>query len=405
MLEIALGIVLFVAIVMLLVGLVLVVRSRLVATGRVRLTVNDGTATDARVGTKLLEALGDAGIHLPAACGGMGTCGQCRLWVLEGGGAMLPTERTKITRREEKEGARLACQVTVKQDMAVRVPDEIFGVRQWQCVVRSNDNVATMIKELVLDLPPGESMDYRAGAYVQIDCPPCSADFRDFDIASEYRGEWDRLDLWRYTSVCRLGTTRAYSLASYPDEKGVIMLNVRIALPPPGSPDSVPPGAVSSFLFSLKPGDTVTVSGPYGHFFATGSDREMVFVGGGAGMAPMRSHILDQLKRLKSGRKITFWYGARSDREMFYVDELNRLAEEHENFSWTAALSDPRPEDHWTGKTGFIHEVLREDYLNDHPAPEDCEYYICGPPMMLRAVLRMLDNLGVDPDTILYDEF
>jgi Na+-transporting NADH:ubiquinone oxidoreductase subunit F len=262
-----------------------------------------------------------------------------------------------------------------------------------------------LIKELVLELPPGETIDFRAGSYVQIACPPYSTSFVDFDIEAGFRDEWDRLDLWR----CRAGTataaTRAYSLANYPAENSVITLVIRIAIPPPGAPDTVPPGVVSSYLFSLKPGDKVSVSGPFGGFFAMDTENEMVFVGGGAGMAPMRSHIFDQLKHLQSKREITFWYGARSRRELFYEHDFDRLRETCENFHWTVALSEPRPEDEWRGETGFIHDVLYEKYLKDHTAPEDCEYYLCGPPMMIKAVRNMLDNIGVDPDNIFFDDF
>ncbi len=405
MLEIGLGVALFTGIVLCLVLLILAVRSRLVASGKVDITVNDEITTSAKAGDKLLGVLAEAGIHLPSACGGVGTCGLCRVEVVKGGGAILPIELAQITKREAKAGARLACQVTVRQDMAVRVPEEIFGVGHWDCTVRSNVNVATLIKELVLELPPGQTVEFRAGSYVQIGCPPYQANFSDFEIEPEFRAEWDRFDLWRFQAKTMVPAIRAYSLANYPDENDVIMLVVRIAIPPPDAPESVPPGVVSSYMFSLKAGDKVKVSGPYGHFFATETESEMVFVGGGAGMAPMRSHIFDQLEHLKSKRKITFWYGARSRQDLFYVGDFDRLQAEHDNFQWFIALSEPRPEDHWRGKTGFIHEVLYESYLKDHPAPEDCEYYLCGPPVMIKAVRNMLDNLGVDPDNVFFDEF
>jgi Na+-transporting NADH:ubiquinone oxidoreductase subunit F len=405
MVEIGLGVALFTGIILCLVLVILVARARLVATGEVDIAVNQTRTVKGRVGDKLLGALSEVGIHLPSACGGVGTCGQCRLAVLAGGGAILPTEIAQITKREVAAGTRLACQVTIKQDMAVRVPEEVFGVKQWQCKVRSNTNVATFIKQLVLEMPPGETIDFRAGSYVQIACPPYRISFSDFDIEPEFREDWDRFDLWRYEVGTAKATTRAYSMANYAEESDIIMLVVRIAIPPPGAPESVPPGIVSSYLFSLKPGDEVTVSGPYGHFFASDSDAEMVFVGGGAGMAPMRAHIFDQLKCLKSKRNITFWYGARSRRELFFVEEFDRLQAELDNFQWFVALSEPRPEDEWDGRSGFIHEVLYEDYLKTHPAPEDCEYYLCGPPTMIRALRNMLDNLGVDPDNILFDDF
>ncbi|MBC8338906.1 MAG: NADH:ubiquinone reductase (Na(+)-transporting) subunit F [Alphaproteobacteria bacterium] len=405
MTEIALGIAFFTGIVLLLVLVILVARSRLVATGRAEITVNGGTSVPVAVGGKLLDALTSDGIHLPAACGGSGTCGQCRLRVLEGGGDVLPTEKTRLTRREIRDGTRLACQVSIREDMAVEVPDEIFGVKQWTCRVRTNTQVASMIKELVLELPKGEPIDFRAGGYIQVTCPPYQIRYKDLAIADAYREDWDRFDLWRYEAGTRTPTTRAYSMANCPEENDVIMLNVRIAIPPPGTPEGTPPGVVSSYLFNLDPGVEVTVSGPYGHFFATETDAEMIFVGGGVGMAPMRSHILDQLKRLQSNRKISFWYGARNRREVLYRDEFDRLAEKYDNFQWSVALSEPLPDGQWTGRTGFIHDVLLDDYLQDHPAPEDCEYYLCGPPMMIKAVRRMLDNLGVDPDNIFFDDF
>ncbi len=405
MIEIGLGVALFTALVLMLVLAILGARSGLVATGEVAVVVNQTRTITVPVGGKLLDALAEAGVHLPSACGGVGTCGQCRLRVLAGGGAILPTERAQITKREAGQGARLACQVTVKRGMTIEVPDEVFGVQKWQCTVRSNRSISTLIKELVLDLPPGESAEFRAGSYVQIACPPYRTRFADFDIGAEYRGEWDRLDLWRHDAGTTEPTTRAYSMANHPEERSFIMLDIRIAIPPPGAPESVPPGVVSSYLFGLKPGDIVSVLGPYGHFFATETDREMVFVGGGVGMAPMRSHIFDQLKRLETGRKITFWYGARNKRELLYREDFDRLQAAHDNFAWFVALSDPDPAEPWEGMTGFIHEVLYQNYLKDHPAPENCEYYLCGPPMMIRAVMNMLDSLGVDPGSILFDDF
>jgi Na+-transporting NADH:ubiquinone oxidoreductase subunit F len=405
MLEISLGVAAFTGIVVSLALVILAVRARLVATGEVGITVNDAKTIKARAGDKLLRVLEDAGIFLPSACGGRGTCGQCRISVPQGGGAVLPTESASLTRREAAGGMRLACQVSVKQEMRVWVPDEVMGAKQWTCQVRSNANVATLIKETILEMPPGEAIGFRAGGYVLVNCPPYSAKFSEFDIEPEFRDEWDRFDLWRYRAGTSEPTTRAYSMANYPEEKDVVMLVVRIAIPPPDAPEGVPPGVVSSYIFSLKPGDEVSVSGPFGHFFAKESESEMVFVAGGAGMAPMRSHILDQLNRLKSRRKMTLWYGARSLRELFYAEDFDRLQREYDNFQWYVALSEPKPEDQWQGKTGFIHDVLLESYLKDHPAPEDCEYYLCGPPMMIKAVRNMLDNLGVDSDSILFDDF
>jgi Na+-transporting NADH:ubiquinone oxidoreductase subunit F len=405
MIEIAMGVGMFTAIVLGLVFLILAARSRLVASGNVAISINDEKTVQAPVGGKLLGALADSGLFVASACGGGGTCGQCRVKVFEGGGSILPTEESLITKREAAEGDRLSCQVTVKQNMRIQVPSEVFGVKKWECSVRSNRNVATFIKELVLQLPSGEAVDFRAGGYIQIECPPHSVRFDDFDIDARFRDEWDRYDLWRYESKVNKPAMRAYSMANYPEERGIIMLNVRIATPPPGAPFSIPPGIMSSYIFGLKPGDKVTISGPFGEFFARDTDNEMVFVGGGAGMAPMRSHIFDQLRRIKTKRKMTFWYGARSRREMFYVEDFDRLQEENDNFKWFVALSDPLPEDNWTGPTGFIHQVLYKNYLASHPAPEDCEYYLCGPPMMNAAVIKMLDDLGVERENILLDDF
>jgi Na+-transporting NADH:ubiquinone oxidoreductase subunit F len=405
MIEIILGVVLFTAIVLTLVGVILFARSKLVAQGSVAIVVNEQRTLEAPVGGKLIGALADAGLYVSSACGGGGTCGQCKVKVLEGGGSLLPTESSHVTKREALAGTRLACQVAVKQPMKVEVPREVFGVRKWLCKVRSNESVATFIKELVLELPQGETLDFRAGGYIVIECPPHRLSFRDFDIAPEYRPDWDRYNLWRYTSDVKEPVSRAYSMASFPLEKEIIMLNVRIATPAPSAEESAPPGVMSSYIFGLKPGDTVTVSGPFGEFFARETEAEMVFVGGGAGMAPMRSHIFDQLVRLGSKRKITFWYGARSSREIFYQDDFDRLQAEHANFRWHVALSDPQPEDQWTGHTGFIHKVLHDEYLKQHPTPESCEYYLCGPPLMTNAVIGMLEDLGVERGNILMDDF
>jgi Na+-transporting NADH:ubiquinone oxidoreductase subunit F len=404
MIEITLGVVFFTGIVLALVYLILAARSRLVASGNVRITVNGERVIEAPVGGKLLGALGDAKLFVGSACGGGGTCGQCRVKIFEGGGAILPTETSHINKREAREGCRLSCQVAVKQDMKIEVPEEVFGVKKWECTVRSNDNVATFIKELVLELPEGEHVDFRAGGYIQIECPPHVRQFKDFDIAERFREDWDRFNVWQYVSKVDEEVVRAYSMANYPEERGIIMLNVRIATPPPRA-EGVPPGKMSSFIFGLKPGDKVTISGPFGEFFARDTDNEMVFIGGGAGMAPMRSHIFDQLRRLKSKRKMSFWYGARSKREMFYVEDFDMLAAENENFEWHVALSDALPEDNWTGYKGFIHNVLYEEYLKNHPAPEDCEFYMCGPPMMNAAVIQMLLDLGVERENIMLDDF
>jgi Na+-transporting NADH:ubiquinone oxidoreductase subunit F len=403
-LEIGLGVSLFTVIVLALVGLILFARSRLVPSGNVEVTVNQERAVSTPVGLKLLNVLGNAQLFVPSACGGGGTCGQCRVRVLEGGGALLPTEATHISKREAGQGARLACQVVVKEPMSIEVPREVFGVRKWECAVRSNRSVSTFIKELVLELPADERLHFRAGGYIQIECPPHEIRYADFDIPEVYRADWDRYNLWRYVSKTAVPVTRAYSMANYPAENDIVMLNVRIATPPPSRPD-VPPGVMSSYIFGLKPGDKVTISGPFGEFLARETRAEMIFVGGGAGMAPMRAHIFDQLQRLQSGRQISFWYGARSRREVFYQQDFDNLARDHDNFRWYLALSDPLPEDNWEGHTGFIHQVLLENYLREHPAPEDCEYYLCGPPMMTAAVTRMLHELGVEKDNILMDDF
>ena len=404
-LQIVLGVGVFTGIILLLVLIILLARTRLVASGSVALLINDEREVQSSAGVKLMTALADAGLFVPSACGGGGTCGQCKVTVLEGGTEILPTERAHISRKDAARGVRLSCQTVVKQAMRLEVPDEVFGVKRWECRVRSNANVATFIKELVLELPPGEELDFRAGGYIIIDAPPHDISFADFDVEPQFRPDWDHYRLWRYRSKTTETVSRAYSMANYPLEEGLVMLNVRIATPPPGAGPAVPPGIVSSFIFSLKPGDKVVVSGPFGEFFARDTGAEMVFVGGGAGMAPMRSHIFDQLERIRTGRKITFWYGARSLRELFYKDDFDRLQREHPNFSWRVALSDPLPDDRWDGPTGFIHQVLYDEYLRDHPAPEACEYYMCGPPVMTAAVIGMLDSLGVDEDHILMDDF
>ncbi len=403
--EIGLGILLFTLIVSLLVTVIIAARRRLVPSGELDVVVNGERELHMPAGIKLMQGLADSGIFVASACGGGGTCGQCKVRVLDGGGAILPTETSLINRRDAERHYRLSCQVAVRENMRIEVPDEVFGVKKYACTVTSNRNVATFIKELVLALPAGEEMDFRAGGYVQVECPPHELSYRDFDIDERFRGEWDRYRLWRYRSVNRETTERAYSMANFPLERGEIKLNVRIATPPPGADDSVPPGIVSSYIFGLKPGDRVTVSGPFGEFFAKETDNEMVFIGGGAGMAPMRAHIFDQLKRLHTSRRMTFWYGARSLREAFYVDEFEALAAAHDNFDWHLALSEPLPEDNWTGLTGFIHQVLYDRYLRDHPAPDDCEYYLCGPPMMNTAVIKMLEDQGVTRDHIMLDDF
>ena len=402
--EIYLGVGMFTAIVLSLVAIILIARSKLVSSGDVTIEINGERTVTVAAGSKLLNTLSANGIFLSSACGGGGTCAQCKCIVESGGGEMLPTEESHFTKREAKEGWRLSCQTPVKQDMKIEVPEEVFGVKKWECTVESNPNVATFIKELTLKLPEGENVDFRAGGYVQLECPPHTVHYKDFDIQPEFRGDWDKFNLWKYVSKVDETTIRAYSMANYPEEKGLVKFNIRVASPPPGR-DDLPPGKMSSWVFSLKPGDKVTVYGPFGEFFAKDTDAEMVFIGGGAGMAPMRSHIFDQLKRLNSKRKMSFWYGARSLREAFYVEEYDQLAAENDNFKWHLALSDPLPEDNWEGPTGFIHNVLFENYLKDHPAPEDCEFYMCGPPMMNASVIKMLQDLGVEPENILLDDF
>ena len=403
--EVLLGVGLFTAIVLILVFVILVARSKLVSTGNVNITVNGELELAIPVGGKLMQGLADAELFVPSACGGGGTCGQCRVRVLSGGGAILPTETSVINKRDAADHYRLSCQVAVKQDMVVQVPDEVFGVKRYECTVVSNRNVSSFIKELVVALPEGEELEFRAGGYIQIECPPHDIKYKDFDIDERFRDEWDRYNLWQYESHVKKPEMRAYSMASFPLEKTVIKLNVRIATPPPGADDSIPPGVMSSYIFNLKPGDKAVISGPYGEFFAKETDNEMVFIGGGAGMAPMRAHIFDQLIRQHSKRKMSFWYGARSLKEMFYAEEFDELAEKNDNFVWHLALSEPLPEDNWTGLTGFIHQVLYDEYLSQHDAPEDCEFYLCGPPMMNTAVIKMLENLGVPKENILLDDF
>jgi len=404
-LEIYLGVGMFTAIVAVLVVVILLTRSKLVSSGDVTIEINGDPDKSIKVpaGDKLLQTLANNGVFLSSACGGGGTCAQCECIVTDGGGSMLPTEEGHFTRGQAREGHRLSCQVAVKQDMKISIPEEVFGVKQWRCKVASNENVATFIKELVLELPAGEDVDFRAGGYVQLEVPPHKVSYKNFDIQEEYRPDWDKFDIWKYESEVTDTTVRAYSMANYPEEKGVVKFNIRIASPPPGT--GLPPGKMSSYVFNLKPGDEIDVFGPFGEFFAKETEAEMVFVGGGAGMAPMRSHIFDQLKRLSSKRKISFWYGARSLREMFYVEDFEQLAAENDNFEWHVALSDPAAEDNWTGDTGFIHNVLLENYLKNHPAPEDCEFYMCGPPMMNSAVIKMLEDLGVEPENIMLDDF
>ncbi|MEM1063756.1 MAG: NADH:ubiquinone reductase (Na(+)-transporting) subunit F, partial [Planctomycetota bacterium] len=356
-------------------------------------------------GGKLLGALAENGIFVSSACGGGGTCAQCKVDIHEGGGDLLETEKGHINKKEAKCGTRLSCQVAIKQDMKIEVPEEVFGVEKWECTVRSNDNVATFIKELVLDLPEGSDVAFKAGGFIQIEAPPHDISYADFDIEEQYRDDWDQFDLWKIRSKVDEEVVRAYSMANYPGEKGQIKLNVRVATPPPRAPEGTPPGKMSSYIFNLKPGDKCTISGPYGEFFIKETKAEMVYIGGGAGMAPLRSHLFELFRGQKSDRKISYWYGGRSARELFYIDEFDEIEEQFPNFKMNIALSDPMPEDNWTGYTGFIHQVLHDEYLAKHPSPEDIEYYICGPPIMLSSVLNMLDSLGVEPEQIAFDDF
>jgi Na+-transporting NADH:ubiquinone oxidoreductase subunit F len=405
MAEVLIGVSLFTSIVLSLVAIILVAKSRLVASGTVDIVVNKERRLNVPVGGKLLGVLGDNGIFVSSACGGGGTCGLCTVKLLSGSAGILPTERGHITTRMARQGYRLSCQVAVKEDMDIEVPAEGFETKKWQCQVRSNRNVATFIKELVLELPEGQEVDFKPGGYIQLDAPPHKLAYKNFDIEEPYHPDWDKFNIWRYESVVTEPVYRAYSMANYPGEKGIIMLNVRIATPPPRAPEGTPPGKVSSYIFNLKPGDPVTVSGPFGEFFIKDSDAEMVYIGGGAGMAPLRSHIFELFEQRRTKRKVSFWYGGRSLRELFYDEQFRELADAHSNFSFHVALSEPLPEDHWTGNKGFIHQVLYDNYLAEHPAPEDIEYYICGPPLMLRACLKLLEDLGVEADNIAFDDF
>ena len=411
MTEIIAGVTMFTGVVLALVVVIILARSKLVATGDVRIVINDDPdrSVITPAGGKLLNALADNEIFVSSACGGGGTCAQCRVKIHEGGGEILPTELTHISRREAREGDRLSCQVAVKQDLKIEVPPEVFSVKRWECEVVSNDNVATFIKEFVVKLPEGETLDFRSGGYIQIEVPPYECNFRDFEVDERFREDWDRFNVWDLSSKNPDSVIRAYSMGNHPAEGNIVMLNIRIATPPPdrekGGWMNVPPGIVSSYVFSRKPGDKVTISGPYGEFYIQDTDREMCYIGGGAGMAPLRSHIFHLFHTLRTGRKVSYWYGARSSKELFYEDHFRKIEEEFPNFSFHVAMSEPLPEDNWTGPTGFIHQVVLADYLDQHPAPEDIEYYLCGPPLMLSAVRNMLDDLGVEEEMVRYDDF
>lgn len=405
--TIVLGVAMFCIVVLAMVFILLGAKSKLVPTGDVAIVINgkDSEPVQTAPGGTLLATLAAQKVFVPSACGGGGTCAQCRVQIDEGGGSLLPTEEGFISRGEAKENWRLACQVKVKQDMKIRVDESVFNVQKWECEVVSNHNVATFIKEFKVRLPKGEKINFVSGDYIQIEIPPHDVDFKNFEVEEEYRGDWDEYKIWENRSTTTATVERAYSMANYPDEgDDIVMLNVRIATPPPRT-EGIPPGKGSSYIFNCKPGDKVIVSGPYGEFHIQETQREMMFIGGGAGMAPLRSHIMRLLKTDNTDRKMTYWYGARSLREMFYVEDFDELQEKHDNFSWHVALSEPLPEDNWKGYTGFIHQVALDNYLSKHPAPEDIEYYLCGPPMMNAAVLQMLDDLGVDPEMIRLDDF
>ena len=401
----------FLLVILLLVSILLFAKAKLLPSGEVTLNINDDNEHQYTVspGSTLLSTLGNQKILLPSACGGGGTCGMCECEVLEGGGEILPTEKPFFTRKEIKENKRLACQVKVKEDIKVEIPQEIMGIKKWECEVVSNENVATFIKEFVVKLPEGETLDFRSGGYIQIDVPKITIPFKDFNIEKEYHEDWDKFNMWDLKMVNPEETYRAYSMANHPAEGNIVMLNIRIATPPWDRAKNgfmnVNPGICSSYIFSRKPGDKVMVSGPYGEFFIKDTDNEMMFIGGGAGMAPMRSHIFDQFQTQKTKRKATFWYGARSLREVFYQDHFDKIAAENDNFEWHLALSEPQEEDNWTGPTGFIHQVIFDEYLKNHEEPEEIEYYLCGPPMMNAAVEKMLYDLGVPKENIMFDDF
>jgi len=406
--SILLSIAVFTGVILILVLMINFAENKLLPQGEMTITVNDEEDKQFKVrpGGTLLSALANETIYLPSACGGGGTCAMCKCQVLDGGGGILPTETGHISRNEAKENWRLACQVKVKEDMNIHVPDEIFSIRKWVCTVKSNENVATFIKELVLDLPEGENLNFQAGGYIQIDIPEYrNLLFKDFDVDDEYHPDWDKYKIWNLVANNDEPIFRAFSMANHPAEGNRIMLNVRIATPPPPLWNDVPPGLASSYIFNLKPGDKVTISGPYGEFFIKETDREMVYIGGGAGMAPMRSHLFHLFQTLKTGRKVSFWYGARSLREMFYDDHFKDLEDQFPNFNYQVALSDAMEEDNWKGSTGFIHQVLHDEYLSKHEDPTEVEYYMCGPPPMISAVEGMLDSLGVEPEMIAYDSF
>lgn len=395
---------------LLLVAMLLYAKAKLTPSGKVKVTINGDKELTVSPGSSLLSTLSNEKIFLPSACGGGGTCGMCKCRVTKGGGEILPTETGFFTRKQQNNQWRLGCQVKVKEDMEIVIPEEVLGIKKWECEVVSNHNVATFIKEFVVKLPEGEHLKFKSGGYIQIDIPPCEVDFKkDIDVEPEYHEDWDRMKIWDLKMVNKEQTFRAYSMANHPAEGNIIMLNIRIATPPwdrsKGTFMNVNPGVCSSYIYSRKPGDKVTISGPYGEFFIKDTQNEIIFVGGGAGMAPMRSHIFHLFKTEKTTRKVSFWYGARSLREVFYEEEFREIEREFPNFNFHIALSEAKPEDNWTGLTGFIHQALFDNYLKNHDTPEDVEYYLCGPPMMNSSVVKMLDNLGVPAENIAFDDF
>ncbi len=405
------SVIVFLGVIILLVTILLYVKKKLTPSGTVKVNINEGNVElETEPGNTLLTTLGNNKILLPSACGGGGTCGMCRCQVESGGGSILPTETGFFTRKEQNENWRLACQVKVKEDLAITVPHEVMGVKKWECTVVSNNNVATFIKEFVVRLPEGENLDFKSGGYIQIDVPKVDVDFKDMDIDEKFRDEWEKFGMFDLKMKNPEPTFRAYSMANHPAEGNIVMLNIRIATPPWDRASNgfkkVNPGICSSYIFNLKPGDKVTVSGPYGEFFLKDNDNEMMFVGGGAGMAPMRSHLFHLFHTLKeSKKKITFWYGARSWKEVFYYDQFREIEKNFPNFSFHLALSEPAPEDNWNGPVGFIHQVIYDNYLSQHEEPEEIDFYMCGPPMMNDAVQKMLYNLGVPEENILFDDF
>lgn len=408
--AIIISVIAFLAITLILVVAILVAKSKLLPSGSVKLVINDEREADVAIGGTLLNTLQSENIYLSSACGGSGSCGQCRCQVMEGGGEILPTETGFFSRKEQKEHWRLACQTKVKEDMKIKVPDSVFGVKEWECEVVSNNNVSTFIKEFVVKLPEGEKMDFAPGSYAQISIPKYDIKYSDYIVEDKFRDDWDKFDMWSLTVKNDEETVRAYSMANYPAEGNIITLNVRIATPPmdrnthkwvPG----VKPGISSSYIFNLKPGDKVKMSGPYGDFHIQDTDAEMLYIGGGAGMAPLRAQILHLFRTLKTGRKVSYWYGARSKKEIFYEEDFREIERNFPNFKFHIALSDPQPEDNWTGYTGFIHQVILDNYLKNHEAPEDIEYYMCGPGPMANAVKVMLENLGVERSQLYFDDF